>query len=54
MARQTCESNDAGVLNPVLLTEQVSGSLSAQFYDSLIALNNDTGLPEPRIAKRFE
>ncbi len=44
----------ARVLNPILLTDLPSGAVSGQIYESLIALNKDTGLPEPRLAERFE
>jgi peptide/nickel transport system substrate-binding protein len=44
----------ARVLNPILLTDVPSGIVSGQIYESLIALNKDTGLPEPRLAERFE
>ena len=46
--------SDAKVLNPILLTELNSGAVTEQIYESLIALNKDTGLPEPRLAERFE
>jgi peptide/nickel transport system substrate-binding protein len=42
------------VLNPVLLADVPSGSVIGQIYESLIALNKDSGLPEPRLAERFE
>src|SRR5258708_35457505 len=42
----------ARVLNPILLTDLPSGAASGQIYESLIALNKDTGLPEPRLPER--
>ena len=47
-------TTDAKVLNPVLLIDLSSGSVTEQIYESLISLNRDTGLPEPRLAERFE
>jgi peptide/nickel transport system substrate-binding protein len=45
---------DAKVLNPIVLFDLPSGSVTNQIYESLIALNKDTGLPEPRLAEKFE
>ena len=45
---------DAKVLNPVLLADVPSGSVIEQIYESLISLNKETGLPEPRLAERFD
>src|SRR5919109_4983981 len=45
---------DAKVLNPILNNDVPSGNVLARIYESLLVDDTKTGVPQPRLAEKYE
>ncbi|HYL58947.1 MAG TPA: ABC transporter substrate-binding protein [Candidatus Acidoferrales bacterium] len=46
--------SDPRTFNPILITDQTSGVVIGEFLESLVQINYETLLPEPRLAEKWE